>query len=340
MVLGIISFFISGFKADRVDIIITIYIAIILPKIFFTIISSFDIPLRRLFKWKIYPFTLIALLTAIITEAIIIYGSIWGKTNLHVNNIELFSPKIPTAFDDYKIVQISDLHLGNLKNGKPFIEKLVNITNAQDPDIVVVTGDLVNHYASELIGYENILSGIKAKDGIYSVLGNHDYGLYNNWENEKEKKKNFEDLILGQKNMGWTLLNNENIILQRDNESIAIIGVENSGNHPFPEYGDLLKAMKGTENTDFKILLSHDPSHWRREVLDSDIDLMLAGHTHGAQFSIGNFSLASYAYPEWKGLYTEKNKSLYVNPGIGSVGIPFRFGSWPEITVIILKKDK
>lgn len=338
LVIGLLNFYLWGIVSDRVDIAILVYIALILPKIFFAIISLFDIPLRYFFNWRIYPFTILALLFAAGIEVILVYGSIFGRDRLTVKEIEFFSDNLPESFDNYKVIQISDLHLGNLKNGQQFIEEMVGTVNRQSADVVVITGDLVNSLASELYDYEGILSEIKAKDGIYSVLGNHDYAIYHKWEDVGKQNENINDLIEGQKRLGWKVLNNENDLIIRDGDTISIIGVENAGSAHFPDLSDLTKAMYGTEGSKFKILLSHDPTHWRREVLSTDIDLMLSGHTHGAQFSIGAFSVSSFVYPEWRGLYMNDKKGLYVNTGIGYVGVPFRFGVWPEITVIRLRR--
>lgn len=195
----------------------------------------------------------------------------------------------------------------------------------------------MNQRSCELEGFQDILAQLHAKDGVYSILGNHDYGSYYHWKNLKEQVNNIDNLIRMQKTMGWKLLNNEYDILHHEGDSIALIGVENDGEPPFSQFADLKKATKGTDGM-FRILLSHNPTHWRREVLpDTDIELMLAGHTHAMQAIMFGHSLASLIYPEWGGMYTEEDRGLYVNIGIGYVGLPFRFGAWPEITVITLR---
>jgi len=317
-----------------------IFIGVALPKIFFTIISWLDLPFRYFFKWKVYPFTIAGILAAIGMVYIVVYGATIGKTKFEVKQVEFSSPNLPVSFDGYKIVQISDLHIGSWKNNFEPIVKLVDIINQQKADAVMVTGDLVNSRAVELDGFKGILAGIKAKDGVYSILGNHDYGIYHRWDTKEGERQNLENLKQRQINMGWKLLNNEHTFLKKGKDSIGLIGVENAGSRFFPNFSDLSKAMKGTESTRFKLLLSHDPTHWRREVLNTDIDLMLAGHTHATQFALGNFSIAQFVYPEWRGLYTKDNQGLYVNVGIGFVGLPFRFGAYPEITVITLKSEK
>ena len=212
------------------------------------------------------------------------------------------------------------------------------MVNAQNPDLIVFTGDLVNQQSHEIDGFQDILSQLHAPDGVYSILGNHDYGTYYRWKSRKAEIANLDYLIRQQKAMGWKLLNNEHDILYHKGDSIALIGVENDGEPPFSQFADLSHAMEGTEGM-FQILLSHNPTHWRREVLPaSGIPLMLAGHTHAMQGILFGHSLAELIYPEWRGMYHEGNRALYVNIGIGYVGLPFRFGAWPEITVLTLRK--
>lgn len=213
------------------------------------------------------------------------------------------------------------------------------MVNAEQADLVVFTGDIVNNIAIELDEFIPILSQIKGKDGVYSVLGNHDYSPYIKWNTKAEQQTNLDSLLAKEARMGWQVLNNEHTIIHRGHDSIALVGVENSGNPPFPNYGDLPKALKGTDGI-FKVLLSHDPTHWRREVLpESDVQLMLSGHTHEMQFSIFGFSPAKFVYPEHNGLYREGNQALFVNVGLGYLMFPMRLGAWPEITVITLKKE-
>ena len=336
---GLYFYSFGGIIGGLRDIFTITFIALSLPKIFFALISLLDIPFRIFFRWKIFPFTVVALAVSIGAEFIILYGGLVGHSRITVKEITFSSPNIPDSFDGYRIVQVSDLHLGNWKDTTP-ISKMVAIANKQNADIITITGDLVHHEATELNGYEEILSELSAPDGVYSILGNHDYGPYRQWKNKNAELENLRDLQQRQADMGWKLLNNEHVFLVRGNDSIALIGVENDGAPPFTGNGDLLKALNGAEHYEFKILLTHNPTHWRREVLDTDIDLTLAGHTHGSQFSLGRFSFSSYIYPEWGGLYREGNQGLYVNVGIGNVGIPFRFGALPEITVITLAKLK
>jgi predicted MPP superfamily phosphohydrolase len=254
---------------------------------------------------------------------------------------------LPKAFDGFKIVQISDLHLGSWSSKEP-LQEAIDLINAEEADLVVFTGDLVNYASDEAFRFQDILSGVKAKNGVLTILGNHDYGDYTNWPSKAAKKQNMEDLYRFYHEIGWKLLRNENIVIERAGEKLGIIGVENWGSNPrFPQLGDIVKASKGIGNVSSKILLSHDPSHWKSVVLPQhkDIDLMLAGHTHGFQFGIEipgiRWSPAQYIYNEWAGLYSvpETNQKLYVNRGIGSIGYPGRIGILPEITVIHLQSN-
>lgn len=251
---------------------------------------------------------------------------------------------IPSGIKGFKIVQISDMHLGSWTNPKP-LEQAVEMINAMKADIVVFTGDLVNFTTKEAFKFEDTLKKIEAKRGVYTILGNHDYGDYVKWPDAKSKEKNMLDLYSFYDRIGWKLLNNENEIFETAEGSLALIGVENWGANPrFPRKGDMVKATKGADNANVKVLLSHDPSHWDKVVLPKykDIDLMLAGHTHGFQFGYEGknikWSPAKWMYKNWAGLYTDVNTGnyLYVNRGIGSIGYPGRIGILPEITLIEL----
>lgn len=308
------------------------------PKLLLTICTVIGFPFHRWLRWPRTPFISTGLTLATLSIVIIIYGSFVGRTKFDVKEVTFSSPRLPQAFDGYRIVQLSDLHIGSWVGNSSAIQKLVDLVNAQKPDLIVFTGDLVNHKAIELKEFQDILAGLKAKDGVYSVLGNHDYGPYFHWKNPQDETENLQDLEKRQADMGWKLLNNSHVFLANGKDSIALVGVENEGEPPFSQHGDLPKATQGTAGM-FQILLSHNPTHWRREVLPaSDIDLMLAGHTHAMQLQLGTYSPASYIYPEWGGMYLEGGRGLYVNIGIGYVGLPFRFGAWPEITVLTLRR--
>ena len=308
------------------------------PKLLLFLCTVIGIPFHKWLRWPRTPFICTGLTLAVVSIVMIIYGSFIGRTQFDVKEVTYSSSKLPSSFDGYRIVQLSDIHIGSWQGNASAIQNLVNLVNEQHPDLIAFTGDLVNHRAIELNDFQHIRAGLKAKDGVYSILGNHDYGPYFRWKNKQEQDDNLSDLQQRQAAMGWKLLNNSHTILIQGNDSIALIGVENEGEPPFSQYADLPKAMQGTEGM-FQILLSHNPTHWRREVLpESDIDLMLAGHTHAMQLKLGNYSPSSYIYPEWSGMYLEGTRGLYVNVGIGYVGLPFRFGAWPEITVLTLRR--
>ena len=309
-----------------------------IPKLMFMLASLIGKLLHLIIKpIPVKPFNWAGIVLAVCFFGIAFYGAIFGIANIQVTAVDYTSQRLPQGFNGYRIVQISDIHSGSFKNRPEIIEKLVEIVNQQHPDLIVFTGDLVNQRADEIDQFTEVLSQMKATDGVYSILGNHDYGNYFRWAKPGDENLNMLHLEQQQANMGWKLLKNQHDILYHQGDSIAIIGVENDGNPPFPQLADLPEASKGTEGM-FRILLSHDPTHWDREVLpDTDIDLMLAGHTHGAQFKLFGWSPSTWVYDEWGGLYQEGNQSLYVNIGIGYVGLPFRFGAWPEVTVFQLK---
>lgn len=266
------------------------------------------------------------------------YGFFFGWRHLVVRSATCTSPLLPQAFDGYRVVQLSDIHIGTFLRNRSFVDKMVRAVNAQRPDLVVFTGDLVNVSAQEIIPFQHALKQIQARDGVFSVMGNHDYCEYVEDKSESNIRKNQTVLRYLEQKIGWRLLMNEHVTLQRDGASIELVGVENISRPPFPDYGDLEKALEGTVAGTFKILLSHDPSHWRRDVLrNTDIALTLSGHTHAGQFSLGRFSPAKWAYSEWGGKYTEDGAMLYVSTGIGGT-VPFRFGAWPGIDVIQLKR--
>ena len=283
--------------------------------------------------------TAIGLGIALLTMAYLIFGATEGKQYFQVKKTTIESKDVPQAFDGYRIVQLSDMHVGSWNGNTQAMEKAVSIINDLQPDLIVFTGDLVNNLASELDNFIPVFSKLKAKDGVYSVLGNHDYSTYIHWENPEDQKEELVRLKQKQAEMGWTMLNNRHIKLYNQNDSIALIGVENSGRPPFPDYAKLSEAMQGTEGM-FQILLSHDPTHWRREVLpQTDIELMLAGHTHAMQTKIFGFTPAQFIYEENDGLYQEGEQMLYVNIGLGHLLYPMRLGAWPEITLLTLRKS-
>lgn len=315
-----------------------VFLFFVMPKVVFSLVMIIGWPFIHLIGWSRSPFLWAAIVLSILDAGAILYGAIYGKNRFEVKNVDFVSPYVPPAFDGYKIALLSDIHIGSWKGNPEPVRRFVELTNNQNPDLIVFTGDLVNHRAVELNGLEHILALLDAPDGVFSVLGNHDFGPYFPWKTKEDRADNLIDLKRRQAEMGWILLNNDNTILHRANDSIALLGVENDGEPPFSQYADLPKAMEGTEGM-FQILLSHNPTHWRREVLpESSIDLMLAGHTHALQIEFFNWSPSSRFYREWGGMYYEGDRALYVNIGVGHVGLPFRFGAWPEITMITLKK--
>jgi predicted MPP superfamily phosphohydrolase len=297
------------------------------------------LPGRRAFIAKV------GLAVAALPFGAILYGAWRGKYNYQVREYELSFDDLPEAFDGYKITQLSDIHVGSFDDREE-VEYAVNLANEQKGDVILFTGDLVNNEAREMDGWEGVFGSLSAKDGVYSVLGNHDYGDYVQWESEKAKEENMQQLYQVQKDMGWRLLIDENDKITRGTDSIQIVGVQNWGGGRFPKYGDLQKAATGLTNEEFKILLSHDPTHWDLQVKGDDkkYQLTLSGHTHGMQFGIEipgfiKLSPAWFVYKKWAGIYKEAGQFLNVNRGFGFLGYSGRAGIWPEITVITLKKS-
>jgi len=271
----------------------------------------------------------------------LIYG-FSNKYNYDLKKIKLTFNNLPSAFKGLRIIHISDIHSGSFTNKKG-VERGVQLIMKQRPDLVLFTGDLVNDRASEMQDYMEVFRRIEAPLGVYSTLGNHDYGDYIAWESREAKKENLEHLKGVHKQLGWRLLMNENVALERDGQEISLVGIENwSAKGSFPKYGKMAEAYAGTDKYPFKILMSHDPSHWEAEVIPKypGIDLMLAGHTHGMQFGVEipgfRWSPVQYVYKQWAGLYEEGNQKLYVNRGFGFIGYPGRVGILPEITLIEL----
>lgn len=307
-------------------------LAIMFPKLLFTLLAV-------TMGWKVGLGAAAVLLTALL------YGFIFGWRRIVVRTATCRSTLLPDDFDGYRIVHLSDLHIGTFLRNPAFIDSLADAVNGQHPDMVVFTGDLVNVSAIELLPFRKTLSAISAPDGVYSVMGNHDYCMYAQDCTHRIHGRSItvaeRDRMLLQymeDKMGWRMLMNENVVIKRGKSSIAVVGVENIGKPPFKSFGNLAKALTGLPEGMFKILLSHDPTHWRCGVLNkTDIALTLSGHTHAGQVRLGRFSPAKWAYNEWGGSYVEGNSMLHVSPGIGGT-VPFRFGAWPEINVVVLKK--
>lgn len=276
----------------------------------------------------------------------LIYGMVKGAYRLTKRRISIKIKDLPDELVGFKIVQISDAHLGSFASTKP-IENAVNAINEENADLFVFTGDLVNDKATECLPFIDIIKKIQAKYGKYTILGNHDYGMYIDWPSEEDKKQNILDLIAHQKAMGWKMLINENDTIDVNGKKLSIIGVEYWGRSArWGQTGDIDKALLNLPPTDFKLLLTHDPSHWDLIISQNskyqDLPLALSGHTHGFQYGIEipglKWSPSKYIYPHWAGLYTEKGQNLYVNRGLGFLGFPGRVGIYPEITILTLEK--
>lgn len=271
------------------------------------------------------------------------FGILSGAHDYRIRRVRVPLKNLPKAFDGMKIGQLSDIHSGSFFN-KTAVKGGVEMLMKEKPDLVLFTGDLVNDRASEVQDYINIFDKVKAPLGVHSTLGNHDYGDYFAWASEEAKNRNLADLKRAHQLLGWKLMLDENRSIKVDNEEIGLIGIQNWGTGNFAKYGDLAKAYKGSEDFPVKILLSHDPSHWRAQVLPQfkDIDIALAGHTHGMQFGVEigklRWSPVQYRYKEWAGLYQEDDQYLYVNRGFGYLGYPGRVGILPEITILELVK--
>jgi predicted MPP superfamily phosphohydrolase len=271
----------------------------------------------------------------------LVYG-FHNKYRYQINRLTLSFANLPQAFKGLKIVHISDIHSGSFMD-KHAVQRGVDKILREKADIILFTGDLVNDRSSEMADYMNVFSQLNAPMGVYSTLGNHDYGDYVRWNDQQSKKDNLQKLKNIQQQLGWKLLMNEHVVLEKEGQQIALLGIENwSAKGRFPKYGKMDIAYEGTENFPFKILMSHDPSHWEAEILTRypDIDLMLAGHTHGMQFGVEipgfKWSPVQYIYKQWAGLYENERQKLYVNRGFGFIGYPGRVGILPEITVIEL----
>ncbi|QCX01242.1 metallophosphoesterase [Aggregatimonas sangjinii] len=300
--------------------------------------KEFSLPQRRRFL------SLLGLSIAALPFGALLYGMYKGKYNFKVLRYTMEYEDLPDAFDGYQITQISDVHSGSFDNRKK-IEYAIDLINEQQSDVLLFTGDMVNNKTEEMRPWKELFSKLEAKDGKFSVLGNHDYGDYIEWDSPEAKSANLQALKDLQKEMGFDLLLNESRFLQKGNDRIALIGVENWGKGGFKKAGDLQKAKTAVSKEDFKILMSHDPSHWKEEVIPDSYNfhLTLSGHTHGMQFGIEipgwiKWSPVKWRYEQWAGIYEDMGQFINVNRGFGFLGYPGRFGIWPEITVITLKK--
>ena len=356
---GIILYWILTFnKASRdhqqIQLMVSAMMIFVLPKllsVIFLLIGDFTRFLEFGFKYftaneNYFPerrkfISTTALAAAGIFSALAIDGIIFGKYRHTVRKVKLRFKNLPESFKGYKIVQISDVHSGSFFNPQK-LQKAIDLINEQDADVVLFTGDMVNNYADEFKPFIPLFKSIKAKDGKFSILGNHDYGDYGAWNSREEKAQNIPNLKNYQAEAGFKLLRNENIALEKNGEKIYLLGVENWGIKPFPQYGDLDKALKGVPQDAIKVLMSHDPTHFDEVVKKhkTNVHLTLSGHTHGMQFGLDlkniKWSPVKFKYKKWADLYESEGKYLYVNRGFGVIAYPGRVGINPEITVIEL----
>lgn len=279
---------------------------------------------------------------AIVAFVAMWWGALVNRFRIDVKEVEFEFPHLPAAFDGFRIVQISDLHVGTYGDDDRFLRRLVGVINSLHPDAVMFTGDIVNRHSTELAPFVDALSGIEAPCGVFSILGNHDYGDYADWPSAADKAADIENLCRMQDSMGWKLLLNQTEYIRRGSDSIAVIGVENIGDPPFHIYGSLAKAYPVPGDSVSKILLSHNPAHWTDSIAghdDVNIALTLSGHTHAMQIEVAGVSPAAMRYATWGGMYGDNSgrHALYVNIGAGAVGMPMRLGATPEITLITLK---
>lgn len=313
------------FHKLSVRILFTMLLFSVMPKLVFIIFYTF-------LPW------FVALLPALALMGWFAYGFLEGWKQLEIKHVTFSSPDLPPYFDGYRLVQITDFHLGTFPEGSSFVQHVVDKANGEDPDMILFTGDLVNNKASEVEPYLKSLSQLSAPDGIYSVWGNHDYCEYDNDHSIGALRHNRRLLYDYQRRLGWVQLMNEHHVVSHGMAQITIVGVENAGQPPFTNRSNLRKAMRGVGADGFKILLTHDPHHWRKEVVGKNIQLTLSGHTHAGQLKVGKWTPARMAFKEWGGAYTIGSQMLYVSSGVGG-SFPFRLGAWPELTVITLKRE-
>ena len=317
------------------------FLLIYIPKLIHVLFYFLNFIYEKIFSKKTPYFTIARIILSTFVVISMLIGAYITPRKFEVTRIQLRINNLPKAFYGYKIVQISDLHLGSWNNKYERLAPVIRLINRENADIVVFTGDMVNNFSGETDGWKPYFLQISPQSAKYAILGNHDYGDYSDWENEAQRKANAEKIKQSIREFGFRLLLNEHIQLKKGSDSIALIGVENWGKTRKHRYSNIAKAMKNCPATETKILLSHDPNHWDAEILGKkDIVLTLSGHTHAAQLGIkiGEklFSPASFVFKYWSGLYKINEQYLYVNRGIGYIGLPMQIGVRPEITVIEL----
>jgi len=309
----------------------------------FTLLAIFYVLFffSRKFRKNVVPIINIFITSLLI---VVILSITLCRFTLKERNFDIYSSDLGESFENYTIVQFSDMHLGTMQKSKSLWLGHVEKINALNPDLIVFTGDLVNNFHTETNGWDSVFSSLKAKDGKIAILGNHDYGSYAKWKSEYDKQTNNHKVIGFLKRNGFNVLENENVSLIKGNDTLIIAGVENWGQPPFPQYGDINKTLQGAEHQP-TVLLSHDPDLWEAEVknIRNNIFLTLSGHTHGFQFGIRskhiNFCPASLRYKYWGGLYESQSQYLYVNTGVGFVGFKGRIGICPEVSIFKLKTE-
>lgn len=346
--IGILKVRLDNIHPQRKHLLITslygLTVSSFIPKIIFVIIISFLYFSNHVLteKESLLLIPVIGLLAGFLPFFVIIYAIFKALYRFKVHHLHIKSKVIPEDFSGLRVVHISDLHLGSFNFRYHILERAVQLINQLEPDLILFTGDLVNNFAWELKGWAEVLDKLESKNGKYAVLGNHDYGDYSSWDTPELKKSNFESIKYFYKKINFRLLLNEGISFFKDNLEIGILGVENWGNPPFKQYGELEKALLPVHKIPFKILLSHDPTHWPEEVVGhTDICITLSGHTHGMQAGVNlknkQWSPIKYKYKHWAGLHKEGDQYLNVNRGLGWLGFPGRLGMRPEITCIDIK---
>ncbi len=318
------------------------FLLIYIPKLLHIIFYFINYLFKLFFKHDIKFINTIRIVLTIFIVIIMIIGAYITPRNFEVIKVDVVFSNLPPSFEGYKIVQISDIHLGSWNNNYNKFKPVIELINKQNADIIVFSGDMVNNFAAETAGWQSYFLEMNARYGKFAVLGNHDYGDYSEWKSENDRKINQLKINQSIRDFGFRLLLNENIYLRKGNDSILLVGVENVGKAPYTTYGDLNKALKNSLLSTPKILISHDPTHWDDEVLGKkDIFLTLSGHTHAAQLGIriGKriYSPAAFVFKYWAGLHKVNGQYLYINRSLGYIGIPMQIGVRPEITVLTLK---
>jgi len=318
---------------------------IFIPKIMYIFFHFFNFILKKIIAKKTHFLRYVGLGVSLTIMILILYSGFDTAKDFQLRKVIIEIPDLPAQFNGYKIVQFSDFHIGNWNRKYSIMEPIIEIINSQNADMIVFTGDMVNNFANETEGWQPYFLQLKSKNGNFAILGNHDYGDYANWKTESERDINFNQTKQAIRNFGFRLLLNEHVEILRGKDKIALVGVENWGKAPLSTYGNLKKALHGIDYKEIKLLLTHDPSHWDAEVVGKEnIVLTMSGHTHAAQmgyvFKNKKLSPSSWVFKQWDGLYRKGEQYLYVNRGIGFVGMPMRIGVPPEITLIELRTKK